>query len=188
MHFNKIALYPLKVSLAFIIMTELLFFGPINYDITNYFSVILFLLVVNVAFFLGYTKGVRTFKSTIKRECKKKTLTVLMLISFVLIGVKINLYIESSVGVVAFFEKVWEGIIAPSKVYFEKANQETTNTTLLLIWWLFSPIFVAAISIGVYQWKELTNFKNIFYLFNFQKYVYGLLLVQEKDYLIYYLP
>ncbi len=65
---KRLALLPLRVSLAFLVFSEvLLLIGPFDYDISNYPVLFIYLVIVNLAFYFGFKRGARSNKHS---ECR----------------------------------------------------------------------------------------------------------------------
>lgn len=151
---NKIIYLPLKVSLVFIIFSELLvFIGPVDFKIQNQSLLITYLLIVNIAFYWGYKHGVKHFRPS-SSHIGLQTIEFLIVFGLVLHFVRL-VEMWQTHGLSFSLENIVFALLRPADVYSSKALEpsETHSITPYL-----SPITWASIPFGVYKWKQLSGF------------------------------
>ena len=150
---NKVLMYPFKLVFAFLIFSELLFFfGPVKFECNAPVLLMVYLLIVNFSFWLGYKTGLRNFTPS---YFKFKTSTIQI---FLILGLILSVFrlrtMWSSHGLAISINTLISGIINPADTYFSDAVNGPENSGTLSL--LLSPIMWMALPLGVYKWKALS--------------------------------
>ena len=156
---NRIKYFPLKVILTFLVFTELLFFlGPLNYDINNYFILILYLLLANLAFYRGYRKAI-----FVKKPLNSKrfgSIFLIKLIVFISVLFIIPHFIVSWDLETLSFSSVFDRLLLTlenPKIGQELAKVRNYKGSFTKIYLLFTPVIFAAVPLGIRYWKYLNR-------------------------------
>lgn len=153
--------FPIKILLGFLIFTEILFFaGPINYKINNTFVLILFFIIVNLALYIGYTKGVSTNKIT-KCNLSKRTIYLLLFAGLVL-NIQNTSTMLATHNLQLSLDTIIFALTNPGDAYHV---EEVKGIEGSLIWAILSPIRWASIPIGIFYWSKLNRFWKSIILF-----------------------
>ena len=150
---SKVLLFPLKVVLVFLVFSELLiWFGPIDYDINNSFLLAAYLVIVNVAFYLGYRmgiKGVRRVAPSIPFVFVKIILIVGLLLTIH------NLYwMWTYRGIDVSLSNLLLSLLNPGDAYYSEAESVVRETPFHLF---MAPLKFAAIPVGIFAWRKLSK-------------------------------
>lgn len=159
-HSERIRLFPIKVTLIFLIFTEILYvIGPIDYNVNNYGYTMLYLLTCNFFLYKGYKSSAYTnHKSYIPTNIDKIIKFILFFSAIILIY---KLYtLIGSISPSALYNKVYESILSPSDAYKDKIEGGSISS-MTYIFMFLSPINSASIPIGIYYWKRNKRILNI---------------------------
>ncbi len=151
---DRITRLPIKYSLIFLVLTEVLvWIGPIDYTIKKPLVLILYLGILNYALYLGYRRGVRKSKVT---SCKLSIQTIHFFLILGLICTIYTMYVKwGARGYSLTFRHLIDSIINPGQAYV-RDEKVVFNVSILYV--LISPFQWAAIPFGVYYWKRLDSF------------------------------
>ena len=151
---KKIAFLPLKVSLIFLVFSEVLvFIGPYTYDISNHFLLYSYLIVLNTALYLGYKRGVRQFKPSVF-NFSQITLDVFLIVGFLLTFRRMY-FMWSGRGLGLSLYSVLYALSNSGDVY--KTKVEVAQVFSSTFWDLLSPFRWSAIPLGIGNWKRLNK-------------------------------
>lgn len=155
---KQLAYFPLKVLLTFLVVTELLIWlGPVKFDISNPFTLALYLALMNFALYFGYKKGVKKFKPTCC-SVSPSLIKIVILAGFLLYIY--NLYtIWALHGLEVSAKTLVNALINPGEAYYSESTQDIDTSLLGLC---FSPVKWAAIPFGIFYWKRASNFYRSF--------------------------
>lgn len=153
---KEIYYLPIKYSLAFLVITELLIWvGPVNYEITNPLMLISYLIIVNVALYLGFNKGIK------KAKVSSFSMTLQTVNLLILIGFFVNIYTMrikwATHGRSVTFENLVSALLDPGNAYYRE-GEIAINTQAAFIYVIIGPLQWAAIPLGIYYWKKLSRF------------------------------
>ena len=164
---KKIAYFPIKLFLGFLIFTELLFFlGPVQYDVPNSLGLALYLALVNYALFLGYRTGIRNYNygKLPSRLNYDRALKFILLFSVcMLIPKMISSWNVSSISPSLIVNKMIDGITSSAEIYYAKADRTVGMLEYVLM--ITDAITFMAIPLGVYNWKKLSTFYRVLLIF-----------------------
>lgn len=151
---NKHLYLPLKVSLGFLLFSELLvFLGPVDFRIQNQGLLLVYLIIVNIAFYLGYKRGVKRFRPS-AAPIRLQTIEFLIVFGLVLHYVRL-VEMWQTHGLSFSLETLFFAIFRPADVYFSEALESSQASSLTAY---LSPITWASIPFGIYKWKQLPVF------------------------------
>ena len=153
---KKIVFLPIITALVFLVFSEvLLLFGPIQYEITNYSTLYLYLFLLNFVLFIGYLKGVHDFKQSV--FLFKNGILEMMLILGILLTFRqlVNRWYER--GLALSMDDLMMALHNSGEVYKGKIFKDTSSS----LWILLTPFRWAAIPLGLGNWKKLNNFFKI---------------------------
>ena len=160
---KTITYFPIKALLTFLIFTELLLFvGPVSYNLQYPFLLFIYLVIVNVALYLGYRHGVKRYES--KPKVKYNDIAIIK--SFIILALIIapfNLVLHW--GITSFnpsliLSKFIEGMTSPADVYTDNLIMMQNNslgsfyTTIFIV---LSPFSFAAIPLGINYWQRISK-------------------------------
>lgn len=164
---KKIAYFPIKLFLGFLIFTELLFFlGPVQYDVPNSFGLVLYLVIVNYALFLGYRNGIRNYnyeKLPVKLNYDQALKFILIFSVCMFIPRIISFWNVTSISPSLIIQKLIEGITSSAESYYAKADKTVGMLEYVLM--VTDAITFMAIPLGVYNWKKLSKFYRALLIF-----------------------
>lgn len=154
---SKVLLFPLKAVLIFLVFSELLIWiGPIDYDINNSGVLSFYLLIVNLAFALGYMLGVK------KNSKVARQVPISYIKAFLIIGLFLTLYnlywLWSRRGIDVSISNLIGALLNPGDAYYSEAETAVRETPFHLF---TSPLKFAAIPLGVFTWKRLPKLYRI---------------------------
>ena len=150
---NKVLMHPFKLVFAFLIFSELLFFfGPVKFECNAPVLLMVYLLVVNFSFWLGYKTGLRNFTPSYVKF-KTSTIQIILILGLILSVFRLRT-MWSSHGLAISINTLISGIINPADTYFSDAVNGPENSGTLSL--LLSPIMWMALPLGVYKWKALS--------------------------------
>lgn len=179
---KKIISFPLRVSLVFIVFTELfLFIGPVNFVVKSPFLLIIFLFIVNFSFYFGYKHGIRAKikKSNLNMASHGLLFTkYALMISLVLVPIKffVGWHMEN-LNAQDIINRFLFGLLSPGDIYFESLELRGVDKSSIysFILMIFSPFIFIGIPIGVFYYIKLPiRFKVIVILLIFLQIVYTL--------------
>ena len=151
---DKSIYFPLKIALAFLIISELLvWFGPLKYFLLNGKILLFYLIIVNIALYLGYKRGVKSFHPT-KLSFSMSTVYLLLLLGFIL-TVRSCKMMWARHGLPFNFNTLAIAIVNPGDSYHSKAAGELDISSLTI---LFAPFQWIAIPLGLFYWRKLPVF------------------------------
>lgn len=154
---NKLYVLPLKWFLLFNVFTQLLFWlGPIRYNINNNASLLLFFVIVDVAFYLGYKRGMSRFKPS-RYVLSKSAVRIIILLGLLssIIGLT-QLWIEH--GLTFSFSTLVNSLLDPGRAYNSESESEMQTSYGAL---LLTPFYWMSIPMGIYYWKRLPRLFKI---------------------------
>ena len=162
---NKVRNLPIKLMLSFLIFTEvLLFIAPQNWHINNYEVVILFFVIVNIALYLGYKKGVKSLKANLST----KQLNLKIVKSVIIFSIPAMMFqIYSSFGtlsLVSVANTVRVGLTDAGDAYFSRGGGGEgggVNMLYFMINSLLSPLLYCCFALGAYFYKKLDKRSRI---------------------------
>lgn len=151
---HRVIYFPIKILLGFLVFTELLFFlGPIQYEINNSLSLVVFFIMVNLALYLGYRTGVKKGKIT---SCKLSKNSMMVLLC---IGLALNVHnmylMWSTHNISVSLQSILFALINPGDVYHVPDGVKGVDGSL--IWSILSPLRFASVPIGIFYWSKLTK-------------------------------
>lgn len=148
---RNVLLFPLKISLIFLVFTEVFFFvGPIDFEIENPPLITIFLVICNIALYLGYVQGVR--RSSISNyNIKLNSISIFLVIALFLKIYELS-YIWSGHGIPLTLNSVLNAIFDPGKAYYSESRGFSNGSGLMRL--LVAPVTWAAIPFGVFYWKQ----------------------------------
>jgi len=152
---EKVAYYPIKFMLYFLIITEVLFFvGPIAYNIINPVLMILFFAIVNGALYWGYKIGIQKSKPT-SYVLSMDMVRFLLVLGFVL---QIEYLIRrwATHGLDLSLSSLLLALTNPGDAYHGEAVDQVHVSVLTGI--ILTPFRWMAIPLGVYYWKQISTF------------------------------
>lgn len=150
---QSITYFPLKISLFFLICTELLFWiGPTNYKINNDLLLAFYLAILNISLWYGYKLGTLTFKPSYYRF-SKRTIYIIIILGLIanvrFLNQSLNNYgLSFSIGTII------NSISNPGEAYF--GNEGNASGTFLDII-IFSIFRTATIPLGICTWSRLNR-------------------------------
>lgn len=149
---NKLSTLPLKISLGFLIITEILVWvGPIDFGIKNNLELVFFLLIVNLSFFIGYKRGVLRFRPSVFKLSNN------WIFLFIILGCVLTYFhmmeTWSRRGLGLNIETLIFALISSGDVYFSDVTDEVAQTSRFMQ--LLSIIRWCVIPFGFYYWKRL---------------------------------
>ena len=158
--FNKrIAFFPIKLLMGFLVFSELLFvFGPIAYNIPSRLLISIYLAIINLFMFFGYKYGIMRYRYT--RPINKTIPSLSLLKYLIILGVIISLYTIyvnwhlTSLSLSAFFNRILVGLTDSASVYYERLEQASLSSQVLLLL-LVAPIPFLAKIFGIIHWRQL---------------------------------
>lgn len=153
---KKIAYFPLKFLLSFLIFTEIFFFvGPINYRIPSQIKLFIFLFVNNLTFYMGYRRGVGKYRYTSRpRTFSVKSLHYCIVGSLCIIPVRIHaLWGIHPLSPLAIIAQLVRAVNAPGLVYSDKLELVSGVSTYLNIF--FSPLLYITIARSLFEFNHL---------------------------------
>lgn len=143
--------YPLRILLFFLVFTEVLFFiGPTKYSVDNSFGLVIYLVIVNLALYWGYSFGVRRFVPSY-HKIKDTTLYVFLIIGLISI-VRSIINSWANHGLSFSFDTIVNSILNPGEAYHSEGivyHGNFIDMTLLY------PFRYTIIPLGFYYWKRL---------------------------------
>lgn len=161
MQASKIELYPLKVLLGFLVFTEVLFFvGPIDFKLSNGFGLMVYLVIVNVALWLGYKKGVKSFQPS-TFTMSSKTIDLIIIAGLVLEFMSlVSMWGQN--GITVSYTSLLNSILNPGEAYYSESGEDVETSIIGL---LLSPLSFASIPLGIATWKKRPAFIKYIILF-----------------------
>lgn len=148
---GRVQYFPLKALLGFLVFTEiLLFLGPIDYSLQSPILLIIYLIILNVAFYWGYRRGVSHYRPS-QYHFRLSTVHFLIIVGFILNVFRL-FELWSRRGLSVSLSTIVLAIINPGEVYYAESMDAVTSS---LITTLLSPITWAVLPIGLYKWKNL---------------------------------
>ena len=151
---KKIAFLPLKISLIFLVFSEVLvLFGPFDYDISNYILLYSYLFVLNLAFYLGYKRGVQKFKPSVFKF-SQSVLTVFLIVGF-LLTLRRMYFLWARRGLELSLYSLLYALSNSGDVY--KNTIEVEQVFSSTFWDLLTPFKWAAIPLGIGNWKKISK-------------------------------
>lgn len=150
---NTILYLPCRLMLIFLIITEALFWiGPIRYDIPNTWTLFFYFVILNLAYYYGYKRGVDRFKPSIHKISDSWIKFIIFIGIFASIW---NLYVQWSYhGLSININSFINAIYNPGEAYYSDSYDEK-KTSLISI--LLSPFDFASIPLGIYYWKRFNK-------------------------------
>jgi hypothetical protein len=177
---NTIKYFPIKVLLGFLVFTEvLLFLGPEEFDFQYPFLLFVYLIILNIALYKGFKKGVDNYYT---REVVEKPSDLLTLKFFIFTALFISFFNLvsnwglSSISPGAILDRFLEGLNSPADAYTSNlgplySTEKSTFNTLFFA--LLSPITFAAIPLGIFYWEKLSrNYRIIVVALVFLEVIY----------------
>jgi len=153
---------PIRVSLFFLVFTEILFFaGPLVFHAKDPLILVLFLIIVNTCLFLGYKKEIKNHvfhPSCLTPDSNRALVFTRIILIFSVLVKPLSMYVAwqlHSFSFSAFVEKFLLGLYSPKDVY-EDFNNLTGGTFLSAILVLMTPLTYMALPCGVYNIKNLS--------------------------------
>ena len=147
-------LYPIKILLTFLIITEILFFiGPIKYDIRNPLMMVLYFIILNLSLYWGYKYAIRRSKCS-RYQLNGNTVRVLLIIGL-LLNIEYMYRKWATHGLSFSFSNLVFALLNPGDVYAAEATVSINTNIITGI--ILTPIRWAAIPLGIYYWKKLSN-------------------------------
>lgn len=162
---KKIAYFPLKTILGFLIFSEALFWiGPKDYNIDNGVILFFYLLILNLAFYIGYRNGYVRFKpSKIKISSLGYKLWIYagLIVTFIsaLMFLKARGWSFSLSTLIASMSN-------PGEAYYTDTDEDALHSSNYFSVML-SPIKWATLPLGVYFWDKLSNFYKLLVILTF---------------------
>lgn len=153
---NRVMYFPLKATLIFLVLTEILVFvGPVEYDLQKPILLIFYLLLVNMAFYWGYKVGVKRFKPSNFR-ISIETVDLIIVLGLILNVVRLFAMWRSHGLSVSLYNLI-SALTNPADAYFSEATESMKTDYISL---LLSPITWACLPLGVYKWNKLSKFSR----------------------------
>lgn len=151
---NRVLFFPLRTSLAFLIVSELLLFiGPIVFDLWKPVLLVFYLLLVNLAFYWGYNTGVKRFKPS-RSHLSLDAIHVIIIAGLVLNIIRLNMMWRSH-GITVSLSNLIAALINPADAYFAESLEKSDTSSIFAF---LSPITWACLPLGIYKWKHLSRF------------------------------
>jgi len=163
MSYSKTVLYiPIRLYIIFFIFTLLLFvLGPVAWKVSSYTLVISYLLLCNVALYVGYCIAVQKYRvrENANYEAKLNRLfkTCLILSVLFIIPKFLVRWNVSSLSVSGFISQIHDGLTNPSIVYNDKMEKIAANeasSPLTGIYLLLSPWWTAFFPLAILCFKK----------------------------------
>lgn len=146
---------PLKISLGFLILTEILFWiGPIEYHVHNKALLFFYMIIVNLALYLGYKKGTQSFKPS-KFRLGISVIRVVIIIGLVAVFANLS-YMWSQKGIAVSLGSFFDALTKPGDAYHGESMINSTKSTTFVT--LTSPFLWAAIPLGIRYWNTFGKF------------------------------
>lgn len=155
---QKVAYYPIRFMLYFLIVTEILFFvGPIAYNIRTPFTIAVFFAIVNLALFWGYKKGIKNAKPT-TYGLSMNTVKFLLILGFAL-QLEYMVRRWATHGLDVSLSSLILALTNPGDAY----HGESLSTVNVNIFTgiILTPFRWMALPLGIYYWKQLGKFYKI---------------------------
>lgn len=148
---NRIIYFPRTIALCFLVFSEvLLLIGPFSYQISNYFLLYSYLVILNFAFYYGYQKGVRHFKPS-EFKMRKDVIAFILIVGFLLTIRRLSSMWAGRGLAVTLYNLVY-ALQNPGTVYLESVSLE--GSVLTYLWLILEPVRWAAIPLGIANWKR----------------------------------
>lgn len=161
--------HPIKILLAFLIFTEVLFFiGPIQYDIRNPLMMILCFAILNLSLYLGYKFGIKSSRLT-RYGIKSDVVKILLLVGLFL-NIDCMVTTWATHGMSFSFANLAFALINPGDAYSGEAMMPINTNVITGI--LLTPIRWAAIPLGIYYWKKISKLFKIIVVFTLLIYIF----------------
>lgn len=168
---KKLIYFPLTLLLSFLILSELLvFFGPIFYKLEKPVLLFSYLVIVNIALYLGYKRGIKSYRYCLK-EKKTDTLIINIIILLGFIIAPINLVFNwglESFSLDSVLDKLLLGLSSPAEVYSDylvRTNNTKNGIGITIFFALVSPITYSAIPLGINYWKRIDRLHRMLLIF-----------------------
>ena len=152
---SSVNLHPIKILLAFLVFTEILFFfGPISYKIANPLMMMLYFIILNMALYYGFNVGIN------KTKCSRFTISMNIVKALLTLGLILNIeYLFrkwATHGLSVSFSTLIYALVNPGDAYSSEATLAVnTNIVTGLI---LTPFRWAVIPMGIYYWSKLKTF------------------------------
>lgn len=147
--------FPLNTLLTFLVFTEVLFFiGPLDYIVPSNFQLFFFFITVNIAFYLGYKKGIASYRIKDSHTFSLKFVQICIIVSLFLLPLRIDaLWGINGFSPIAVYSHLRSSLVNPALVYSSKLELVSGVTTYLTI--VLSPIIYLSISLCITEFKKL---------------------------------
>lgn len=164
---QKALMYPLRVSLAVMLFTVLVYiFGPIRWiKSSSIYEIIAIILLMSYifAFALGYYVTVRRNIKNEKEKTAPDSLIILKWEKWLKVTIVANLVITMAnaflyVGVSnlsGLWDKMNQGILSPSSVYYHKDASSRAGSVIVWISFLYSPLLYITNVLSLYLFRKL---------------------------------
>ena len=152
---GKIIYYPIKLLLGFLIFTEALFWvGPLDYRIPSPILLFSYLIILNIALWLGYKSGVKYFRPS-SFQLKDEVVNLLIIAGVVLNVISlVNMWTRR--GMTVSFFTLWYSIMNPGRAYYMESEEMVSSSSPFLM--LLNPISSSAIPFAIFSWKKLPRY------------------------------
>lgn len=160
---DRITRLPIKYSLIFLVLTEVLvWIGPVDYTIKRPLVLILYLGILNYALYLGYKRGAKKARVT---SCVLSSQTFYFIIILGLICTIYTMYVKwGARGYSITWNHLSNSIINPGQAYV-RDEKVVFNVSVLYV--ILSPFQWVAIPFGIYYWKRLNELFKIIVIITF---------------------
>lgn len=130
--------------------------GPIKYNISNYYLLYAYLVIVNLAFYWGYNRGTKYYKPS-SSAIDFNVLSALLIFGFLLTLRRMSSMWDSR-GLVFSLYSVVYALTNSGDLYHNTVVIEQASSSL---WTFLDPIRWAAIPLGVANWKKLRKWLKV---------------------------
>ena len=156
---KNIVLLPLRVSLIFLVFSEvLLLIGPYEYDISNYPLLFFYFAIVNLAFYWGYKRGTKNIKYSVF-PFSKSVLAFLIVVGLLLTIRRMSSLWEHR-GLAMALSSIVYALSNSGDVYHNTVEIDKA-TSMSLFWLILEPIRWSAVPLGIGNWKNLNKLLKV---------------------------
>lgn len=168
---KRILYFPIIILLSFLVFTEILvFIGPEKFNLQYPVLLFFYLVLLNLALYIGYKKGIRQNIEKVKTNIvlyNSYSISDLKFVHSILILALViaPIHLVTHWGLTDFslssvYNRFMDGIYFPADVYslnIDMLDNKRLGTALTLIFAFLSPITFGAIPLGMAQWIRLTK-------------------------------
>lgn len=151
---KKAILFPIKLIMGFLIFSEILIWvGPIDYHISNSLTLLVYLIIVNLALYYGYKRGVELAHLS-SFKLSDSSLKIILIIGLIA-WFRYLVMVWGNHGLSVSFSNLISSIINPGEAYFSESDKGYNGSFIDMI--VLDPFRWAAIPLGIAFWKRLSR-------------------------------